>query len=232
MHTDWTPDLADADFVLTRSNTAGADLVVNYSVSGVYTASDTSTVRANQDTRTFTPHHSGNTAGQVTLTVVAGSGYLPAIAPNNAVEVALKVPASGNYVTFSQGQASYQVTEGGSVSILVNFVAHTGVAQPRDEIAVAFLTEEDSATINVDYDHVSQNVLVQPGDWTAHTTGYIASKRVTVNTKEDTEYEGVETFVAALSMTQGVNAKIGPETEGRKFDCHHSGQRHAGVVQR
>ena len=213
MHTDWTPDLADADFVLTRSNTSGADLVVNYSVSGVYTASDTSTVRANQDTRTFTPHHSGNTAGQVTLTVVAGSGYLPAIAPNNAVEVALKVPASGNYVTFSQGQASYQVTEGGSVSILVNFVAHTGVAQPRDEIAVAFLTEEDSATINVDYDHVSQNVLVQPGDWTAHTTGYIASKRVTVNTKEDTEYEGVETFVAALSMTQGVNAKISPETE-------------------
>ena len=212
MHTDWTPDLADADFVLTRSNTAGADLVVNYSVSGVYTASDTSTVRANQDTRTFTPHHSGNTAGQVTLTVVAGSGYLPAIAPNNAVEVALKVPASGNYVTFSQGQASYQVTEGGSVSILVNFVAHTGVAQPRDEIAVAFLTEEDSATINVDYDHVSQNVLVQPGDWTAHTTGYIASKRVTVNTKEDTEYEGVETFVAALSMTQGVNAKISPMT--------------------
>ena len=209
MHTDWTPGLAKPDLVLTRTNIGNSSLDVNYTVSGAHTTDDVGRIEAHQDTTSPSLVYSGNASGPVTITVTEGRGYLPAIAPNNAVTLDLKTPASGRYVTISPRQTSYTVTEGESVSYVVDFVAHEGVAQPRDTIGIALLTQEGTATINSDYRHISDNVTAEAGDWTARGAEWVASRMVTIRTEDDDEYEGAnETFTAYLQNQQGVTNKI------------------------
>ena len=214
-HSDWTPSLALPDLVLTRSNTSDSELDVNWAVTGAFTSNSSNAISANNANSSFTPVYAANASGSVTVTVAEGSGYLPAIAPNNAVTLDLKVPASGNYVTISHRQTSHTVTEGDSVNHLLDFVAHEGVAQPRDEIGVSLLTAAGSATINADYEHLSANADVSPGDWTASNQEWVASRRVTLQTEDDEEYEGDETFTLSLLNQQGVSDKItfAPGTE-------------------
>ena len=195
MDTDWTPALAHADFVFTRSNTANATLEVNYEITGAFTADGTWEFEPNETSafRLRQPH-SGNAPGAVTFTVVAGDGYLPALSPNNAATVDLKVPTSGRYVTISHRSTSYTVTEDANVTYDVNFVAHAGVAQPRDNIEVIVSSRNGTAQSGDDFVPVSETITVQPGDWSASGQGWTASKTFTVQTHDDNEYEGNETF--------------------------------------
>ena len=77
---------------------------------------ETITISAGQTTVTkeFQSYYEGNTSGDLTATVAEGAGYAPAVAPNNAATVRIKVPSSGRTITISHQQGNYSVTEGGS----------------------------------------------------------------------------------------------------------------------
>ena len=210
-NTDWTPTLAHADFTLTRSNTDSAnDLYVDYEITGVYTDSREGEISLNDTTGIIRPSYSGNLSGAVTLTVVGGDDHLPALAPNNAATVQLKTPATGNYVTISHGLTSHSLTEGVSVTYSVNFVAHAGVAQPRDPIGVVVSSNFNTGTASSgdDFAPVTESITIQPADWTASGQEWKASERITLQTIDDDEYEGNETLTLSLQAEPGSHSKV------------------------
>ena len=220
--TDWTPTLAHADFTLTRSNTDSTnDLNVDYEVTGAYTETGEGEISLNDTTGILRPSYSGNASGAVTFTVVGGDDHLPALAPNNSATVQLKTPASGNYVTISHGLTSHSLTEGVSVTYSVNFVAHAGVAQPRDPIGVDVSSNSNTGTASSgdDFAPVSESITIQPGDWTASGQEWKASKRINLQTIDDDEYEGNETLTLSLQAEPGSHSKItwAPGTDVANF---------------
>ena len=99
-----------------------------------------------------------NTNGTVTLTVADSDDYLPALAPDNAATVDIKLPPTGPTVRVEHQQLTGTVTEGDSYDAVVVFTTGTGVARPRHTVRIAVLTEETgtTATINEDYTHTTE----------------------------------------------------------------------------
>ena len=151
-HTDWTPSLAAVDFTFTRSNTdAGNDLTVDFeivsdesyaSLTGFRPSFDPFpvTIAAGQSSRkvSLVANYRGNVPGDLTIAVTGDDGHLPHPTGNSAT-VAVKVPASGRYATISHRDTSPTVTEGGSIDLVVDFVAHQGVARPKGRSPAQFL---------------------------------------------------------------------------------------------
>lgn len=209
--TDWTPAIAKGNFVFTRSDSripSRSAVGVQYSVSGAFAAFNSVEIPPHLISVTQDPTYSGNDSGPTTITVMEGTGYLPAIAPENAVTVDLKVPASGRYVTVSHAQTTLTVTEGKSATHRLQFRAHDGVARPRDNVSIALRSQAGTAVGPVDFLGGIVGVTVQPGDWTASGNEWLASAAVTIETVDDNAYEGNETYTLLLQEVLGVIDKI------------------------
>ena len=118
VYADASPGIAHAEFRVTRSNTSANALTVNIEITqaDTYLASTTETItipaNATSMTEQFESYYEGNTSGDLTATVSGGDGYVPAVAPNNAATVRMKVPSSGRTLTIAHQQGAYSVTEG------------------------------------------------------------------------------------------------------------------------
>ena len=96
----------------------------------------------------------GNTSGNLTLTVAGGDDHLPALAPNDSASVLMKMPPSGPVALVTQPPA-YSVREGELVNERLIATTGAGVARPRASFTVAIYTTAGTATINTDYNHIS-----------------------------------------------------------------------------
>ena len=213
VHTDASPGIADAEFTVTRSNTDTGALVVDIAVTqaATYLDSTTQTITIpagdTMKTASFRSNYTGNTSGNLTFTVTPSQNYVPALAPDNAATVRMKVPASGPTVKVAHGQVDVTVTEGKRLDLAVVFTTGAAVAQPRKDISVDLNSEESgTATINEDYTHFARNLPATVGDWTADGGGgYTFTYNQPVNIVEDDEYESDETFGVRLTYASGVS---------------------------
>ena len=209
VHADASPGFAHAEFTVTRSNISASALTVNISMTqaDTYLASttDTITIPAGQTTATkeYQSYYQGNTSGDLTATVSEGAGYVPAVTPNNAATVEMKVPSSGRTLTIAHQQGNYSVTEGSDWSVTVTFSTGVGVAQPRQDVQAELEAAPDTAISGVgnDFANFDTVVTVTALDWTAAGGAFTATKAATQSTLQDDEYEGSEQFNMVLRRT-------------------------------
>ena len=160
-----------------------------------------------------------NTNGMMTFTVIGGDDHLPALAPNNSATIEIKLPAMGPTIRVEFQEDAYTIDEGiGNLVLEVVSIIAPGVAAPRHggdtSLQVAVLTEvisgpgteEDSATINVDYKHISVNTTpINVNDWTCiQDEGCTHTANVNVPILEDDKHERDEKFRYYLDSTPGV----------------------------
>ena len=147
-----------------------------------------------------------NTDGTVTLTVADSDDYLPALAPDNAATVDIKLPPTGPTVRVEYQQPTGTVQEGDSYDAVFIFITGTGVPTPRNIIYFqAFTVDSGTATINEDCTHITANLTAPTTGWTHVGGGMYTNSRakLTVPTIEDTVYEGDETFLVELRRRPG-----------------------------
>ena len=206
VYADASPGIAHAEFRVTRSNTSANALTVNIEITqaDTYLASTTETItipaNATSMTEQFESYYEGNTSGDLTATVSGGDGYVPAVAPNNAATVRMKVPSSGRTLTIAHQQGAYSVTEGSDWSVTVTFSTGVGVAQPRQDVQAGLSTESGTAMSGSgnDFRTYGTTVTVAASDWTAAGGAFTATKAATQATYQDDEYEGSEQFGVRL----------------------------------
>ena len=220
---DASPVIADPAFKFTRSNTGVGTLRVALEMSqtGAHLstfvsrpsipASDTE-VDANVVTFDSGAANTINTNGMMTLTVIGGDDHLPALAPNNSATIEIKVPAMGPTIRVEFQEDAYTIDEGiGNLVLEVVSTIAPGVAAPRygggKNLYVAVLTEviSNSATINVDYKHISVNTTaIDVNDWTCiPNQGCTHTANVNVPILEDDKHERDEKFRYYLDSTPG-----------------------------
>ena len=235
LHDDATPGIAEPVFRVTRSLVSTDELEVKFTITQgtEYFRSTTHTIDipANQtsgDSSVFRfalcifvdcdPDNARVPNGNLTATVTVDDAYRPAPA-DNAATVQVKMPASDTdpAVTVEFDRPDYSVTEGGPVSVTTTATTAAGVAKPRKTITVSLLTSDTNATatIHVDYRHVTRNVPANVGDWTEIVAGnpdggYTAMQTTTVDTIEDEDIELPETFFVFLDTTPGVSSLVVP----------------------
>ena len=205
VHATATPIISDAVFRLTRSNTSDADLTVELEIAQDVEYLDvlphqpqTITIPANQTTATKSLRSSyvGHISGNLTATVAWLDDHAPAVGANRSATVFMKMPVTGDLYTLAPKHYSYIVDEGDSVDVLVSFITGTGVAEPRGDYydAVELDSAPDTATDD-DYVPVLPGIVyVYMSDFVASGDAYVADKPLTVQTTEDTVYEGSEQF--------------------------------------
>ena len=206
VYADASPGIAHAEFRVTRSNSSANALTVNISITqaDTYLASTTETItipaNATSMTEQFESYYEGNTSGDLTATVSGGDGYVPAVAPNNAATVRMKVPSSGRTLTIAHQQGAYSVTEGSDWRVTVMFSTGVGVAQPRQDVQAGLSTESGTAMSGSgnDFRTYGTTVTVAASDWTAAGGAFTATKAATQATYQDDEYEGSEQFGVRL----------------------------------
>ena len=227
VYPDATRTLAPPVFRFTRSNAGTAPLTLNLTGAqdeGYISLGDLMdpehfsirerTIPANQTAfdGTFGIVYGGHTSGNLTLTVAGGDDHLPALAPDNSATVLIKPPESGSVARVSQPQGAYSVEEGDVLNVGVTAVTGVGVARPRKYFTVAIYTDAGTATINVDYNHISQNIPFPVNGWTATGDGaYTQTPPVAVQILDDDEHEADETFTIILQNTPGVSFTIVPD---------------------
>ena len=174
VHADASPLIAHSVFRTRRSNTGTTKLDVELSLSqtDAYTflSNVTTFIPSGQTERevTISLDSAGNRSGDLTATVPEGAGYAPAIAPNDAATVQVKVPASGLSLSVRHDQTSWTVDEGATVTPTVTFTLAPGLAEPRDSFSVYFeLVDEvaDSGVDFVSYTDPEPLARAEPGDW-------------------------------------------------------------------
>ena len=211
-----TPRAANPEFRVTISAAQTSAVTVNLSIAQAasYLSSTTQSIeiQANQTsaTKKFSSFYSGTTSGDLTATVAAGPGYLPAAPPANAATVAVVAPGNTDILSYRWAEAAYSVTEGDSLDVVVTLRTGAGVPKPRERFrAHAILTDEltgepDKAILNVDYTHTSATGgFFSPSDWSADGAVFTATKTHTIPTKEDSAYEGNERFKILLTAAAG-----------------------------
>ena len=163
----------------------------------------------------------------MTLTVIGGDDHLPALAPNNSATIEIKVPAMGPTVRIEFQEDAYTIDEGiGNLVLEVVSIIAPGVAAPRHEttLRAAVLTQdyvpglprEETATINVDYTHISVNVSMVVGDWTCiPDQGCTHTANVNVPILEDDKHERDEKFRYYLDDTPGQSSLFRLDTTRR-----------------
>ena len=221
VHADASPAIAEPEFEFVASIAGNSRLTVGFELTQTEFYFSTTTYNVAilaQQTSASSPvaiFHSGvneiNTDGTATITVVGGNDHLPALPPNNAATVRVELPPSGPTAWVSHQQQAYTVNEGESeVLVGVVFNAGEGVAEPRRGFTVALLTEDNgTATINVDYRHISKNLDVRMQDWTATGSGgytFTINQRIPII--EDELFEFDETFSAYFDSTPGQSERI------------------------
>ena len=209
VHADATPWFANPEFKVTRSNTDADDaLVVNIAITQAVDYLDptaqTLTIPAGATTATgtFPSTYSGNTSGDLVATVAGGDDHLPAVAPDHAATVRMKVAAAGKVAEVVLSANEYSVAEGELLVVTLTATTAAGTVRPRRDATTSLSTAPGTATVNVDYTHVSEAVAFAVADWTG-SGPYTQSVTVSVQTLEDSEYEGSEQFRVEITNTQG-----------------------------
>ena len=200
-----TPIIADAVFRITRSNTSNADLTVELEITQdveylIVTPlqPQTITIPANQTaaTKYLRSSYAGHTSGNLTATVAWRDDHAPAVGVNRSATVFMKMPNAGDVYTLAPKYYSYTVDEGDSVDVVVSFITGTGVAKPRgDRSDVVELDSQPDTATDGDYVPLSPGlVTAYMRDFVASGDAFVAEKPLTVQTSEDTLYEGSEQF--------------------------------------
>ena len=215
VYDDASPFVAFPEFRVTRSSASASALTVNIAITQdetyVFPTAQTITIPANQTSATaqFFVNYTGRVSGNLTATVVGGSGYVPADAPDDSATVEMKVLSSGLLVTVALQQTAYSVEEGDSVDVTLDMTLAAGTAEPRRAFGtVALSSVEGTAENHVDYPAVGRAIIPSPDDWTASGGGYTATKTFTIQTTEDQANEGDETFTVRLDATPGAPASL------------------------
>ena len=209
------PGLANPEFRVTRSNTSTSavtvDLNITQAATYLYVTSQSITIPANQTTgsRKFVSYYTGNRRGHLTATVVEGNGYAPALSPDDSATLEMRVPPTGKIVTFAFGDSSYTVAEGDSVDVESRFTTAAGIPEPRDTVQVMFYSLSGTAD-NVDGDYVQFTEDVNLDPWLNFSGRYRITKTTTLQTNEDDEYEGDETYQLAVSAAPGHHKLFSP----------------------
>ena len=216
------PFVAHPEFRVTISAAQTSAVTVNLSIAqdANYLSGTTQSIeiQANQTSATgkFTFSYFGTTSGDLTATVAAGTGYVPA-ATNNAATVAVVAKGNGGTLSFFWAEAAYSVDEGDSVDVVVTLRTAADVPKPRESFTVSqILThqltgEEDMATQGAfvtgaggDYAHTSANGgAFAPSAWSTDGAVFTATRTHTIKTTEDSAYEGNERFKIGLSRAAG-----------------------------
>ncbi len=202
VHADASSLIAHAVFRIRRSNMGTEDLDVDLSLTPAGTYIDltgTTTVIASGQTEkelTVALDYPGNTSGDLTVTVVEGAGYAPALAPNDAATVQVKAPMSGLPLSVRFSQASWTVDEGATVAPTVTFTLAPGLAEPRDRFTVSLETTPEVADSGVDFvAYPAPRARAEPGDWQpASDGGKTQTVAITYETLQDTLVEPNEIF--------------------------------------
>ena len=226
VHTDVLMRVANPEFRVTLSAAQTSAVTVNISITQAanYLSSTTQSIeiQANQTsaTKKFSSFYSGATSGDLTATVAAGRGYLPAPPPANAATVTVLAPGNAAILSYQLAEAAYSVTEGDSLDVVVTLRTAAGVPKPRERMSVsAILTEQltgepDMAILNVDYTHTSETGgLFAPDAWSADGAVFTATRTHTIPTIEDSAYEGNERFRILLTAASGAIGSKGSPGE-------------------
>ena len=203
VHLKASPYLADVEFRVTRAPVMTTPLTVTLSITQTATyLSDTAPtiiIPANQTSAVgkYNSFYSGMTAGTVTATVVAGTGYAPATAPANAATVTFA--AHPRPLTMGWASDTYTVSEGDTLSAGVTLRTRDGAPKPRNNYRIGLETQSGTAlastlTVPNDYVHQSVTPVVAPAAWSADGMAFVATALVTVATVEDSVHEGDEQF--------------------------------------
>ena len=190
VHPKAAPGLADAEFRLTVSPAPASALAVTLSIdqAAEYLSDTEPTVAIEAGETSVTATHPISTAaslapGDLTATVTGGGGaYRPAAAP---VAVVFTSPP----LTAAWAADAYTADE--------------GVPKPPRSYLIRVITGSDSATVGGDYTHVTSELTVEPGDWTADGAVFTATVALTVETVEDSVLEGDERFYVILIKAAG-----------------------------
>ena len=227
-----TMRVANPEFTVTISAAQTSAVTVNLSITQAasYLSSTTQSIEipANQTsaTKKFAGFYGGTTSGDLTATVVAGTGYVPASSPANAATVEV-VSLGSARLSYFWAEAAYSVTEGDSLDVVVTVSTGADVPKPRERFKVhSILTqvltgEGDMATqgaLNTgaggDYTHTSESSdFFAPADWTADGAVFTATKTHTIQTTEDSAYEGNERFKIVLAHVAGAIGSKGTPGE-------------------
>ena len=218
--------VANPEFRVTISAAQTSAVTVNLSIDqdASYLSSTTQSIeiQANQTsaTKKFSGFYSGTTSGDLTATVAAGTGYVPAAPPANAATVSVLAPGLANVLSYQLAEAAYSVDEGDSLDVVVMLRTAAGVPKPRESMSVsAILTEQltgeaDRAILNVDYTHTSESGgAFAPDEWTADGAVFTATRTHTIPTTEDSVYEGNERFKILLTAASGAIGSKGSPGE-------------------
>ena len=224
-----TPAIAHPEFRVTISAAQTSAVTVNLSIDqdASYLSSTTQSIEipANETsaTKKFLSFYGDNTSGDLTATVVAGTGYVPAAPPANAATVEVVALENLNVLSFRFAEAAYSVDEGDSLDVVVTLRTAAGVPKPRESISVsAIITAEltgepDMATQGAlvtgaggDYAHTSETGggAFAPSDWSADGAVFTATRTHTIATTGDSAYEGNERFEIILTRAAGAFGSI------------------------
>ena len=193
--------LAPAEFRVTLSAPAAQDVKVNLSITQDhgYLAGATQTIVIPSGDLAATREFSlaaAAASGSLTATVAPGVAYTPAAAPDNAASVEVASPP----LTLAWEPEDYTVAEGEGVDL--NVVLRT-TARPRNGFRFRLASADDTAVIFDDYRNHDPRVEVAAGDWTADGSGFSATRRVGLQTLEDSAYEGDERFFVRFGTVAG-----------------------------
>ena len=217
VHPDATSGVASPEFRFTRSLVSEGFLTIFSTTTQaedyITSTPDEFAIFGGDLSRVYSGHlvYGGNTSGDVTVTLAAGSGYLPALSPNNSATVRIKAPAMGKpiNVVFTD----VQVAEGESANVPVDVNLPPGLADPRESYMVSLQLIDGDAEIDVDFEGSGGqdiDVEIAPTDWQNAVGGgktYRINQQVT--TIEDTVVEANETFSLELFVSSVDRAILG-----------------------
>ena len=213
---DMTPGIALARYRLARSKANSDMLLVPVRITQSDTYFPTTFVefffsggQAHEDHH-LNSNYRGNTSGDLTVTVLGDETHVPMLAPRNSSTVQVKVPATGASVQMSHQQPTgLTVAEGDLLD--AGMIANTGagVARPRSLIRASAVTADETTTTGVDYTHINQGVSFPADGWTdLGDDTYTQTSRYQIQTIDDDEYEGDETFEVYFAHSPGTSYAV------------------------
>ena len=236
------PFHSDMVFEVTRSNaddSLSLPVEVEFTQTDAYLESSSATISILQGSqsvmRRFGSAYTGNVSGTVVARIVPTTGYVVSSA-DSSVQVSMNVPAAGNAIVASLGQATYNVTEGESPNIDLSF--ETSMGRPRETISVSLIPDGGDAvrcsqrlaagcnSETKDYHHWESArpvVTIAPGDWTSTGTAHVYNETFSVRTLDDSRYEGTKTVEYRLDAVTSLSKTEIPGT------CSPGGERSPGV---
>ena len=167
--------VANPEFRVTISAAQTSAVTVNLSIDqdASYLSSTTQSIEipANETSATgkFSGFYGGTTSGDLTATVVAGTGYVPAATPANAATVDVLAPGIANVLSYKFDATAYSVDEGDSAEVVVTLRTAANVPKPRESFSASAIM---TSPLTGEGDMATQSAGGDPGDYTVtNTTG-------------------------------------------------------------